>query len=327
MVVYSGKAKDVIEIDEDRVKIVFRDSISAFDGIKKEELTDKGRINCLTSTKLFEILNEYGFETHFIKKISDTELICKRVEILPVEVVCRNYSAGSLCKRYGLEKGIKFDIPLIEFFVKDDELHDPLIASDVAINLQMIERKEAILLEAITRAVNEALRKIFESISLVLVDFKLEFGKTVDGRIVIADEISADTMRLWEKESGEIKDKDRYRQDLGDVIIHYKDIQERLEQIKSLPPLDLKSSVRVIIKLKDSVLDPAGEVTLRSLKRKEFKNIEDVRLGKSSFLLFSETPSFALQEKIEKISRDILSNPLIENHSYEIHFGSDKLQV
>ena len=321
MVVYSGKAKDVVEVDEDSVKIVFRDSISAFDGIKKEELTDKGKVNCLISTKLFEILNDYGFETHFIKRISDTEIMCKRVEILPIEVVCRNYSAGSLCKRYGLENGIKFEIPLIEFFVKDDELHDPLIVSDVAIALGMIEKKEAILLEAITRAVNEALREVFEIISLTLVDFKLEFGKTADGRILIADEISADTMRLWEKESGEIKDKDRYRQDLGDVIIHYKDIQDRLKNIKSLPPLDLKSSVRVIIKLKDSVLDPAGEVTLRSLKRKEFENIEDVRLGKSSFLLFSETPSFALQEKIEKISRDILSNPLIENHSYEIHFG------
>ncbi len=327
MVVYSGKAKDVIEVDDESVQIVFRDSISAFDGIKKEELTDKGKINCLISSKLFEILNEYGFETHFIRQMSDTELLCKRVEILPIEVVCRNYSAGSLCKRYGLEKGLEFKVPLIEFFVKDDKLHDPLITSEVAISLSMIEKKEAILLEAITRAVNEALRKVFESISLTLVDFKLEFGKTSNGRIVIADEISADTMRLWEKESGEIKDKDRYRQDLGDVIIHYQDIKERLEQVKSIPPLNLKSSVRVIIKLKDSVLDPAGEVTLRSLKRKEYENIEDVRLGKSSFLLFSETPSFALQEKIEKISKDILSNPLIENHSFEIYFGSDKLQV
>ena len=327
MVVYSGKAKDVIEVDEDSVKIVFRDSISAFNGIKKEELSNKGKVNCLTSSKLFKILNEYGFETHFIKKISEIELLCKKVEILPIEVVCRNISAGSFCKRYGFERGIEFKLPLIEFFVKDDELHDPLITPEVAINLGMIEKEEAILIEAVTRAVNETLKKIFNSISLTLVDFKLEFGKTSDGKIVIADEISADTMRLWEIKTGEIKDKDRYRQDLGDVMAHYEDILKRLEKITSLPCLDLKSSVRVIIRLKDSVLDPAGEVTLRSLRRKKYENIEDVRLGKSSFLLFSEVPSSALQEKLEEISKNILSNPLIENHTFEIHFETEKTQV
>ena len=268
MVTYSGKAKDVVVLNDEEVQIIFRDSISAFDGVKKEELAEKGIINCLTSVKLFEILDEYGFSTHFISKISDSKLLCKNVTILPVEVVCRNISAGSFCRRYGFEEGIKFEQPLIEFFVKDDEYHDPLITESVAVQMKLITENEAILMEAITRAVNEVLIKIFDLISLQLVDFKLEFGRTTEGQLLLADEISADTMRLWEKETGEKKDKDRYRQDLGDVIVHYKDILERLNSIQKLPDYKPWSTVQVIIKLRKSVLDPAGEMTFRSLSRK-----------------------------------------------------------
>jgi len=327
MAVYSGKAKDVIEIDEDNVKIVFRDSISAFDGIKKEELPNKGKCNCLISIKIFEILKEYGFETHYLKKLSDTEILCQRVKILPVEVVCRNFSAGSFCRRYGFEKGREFREPVIEFFIKDDDLHDPLITKDVAVNIGLIEKKEAILMEAITRAVNETLKEVFNSLNITLVDFKLEFGKTADGRILIADEISADTMRLWEKDTGEIKDKDRYRQDLGDVIFHYEDVQKRLEKLKTLPVLGLASSIQVIVKLKDSVLDPAGEVLLRTLRRKGYEHVQNARLGKSIFLSFSEVPSSNLQKQIENVSKNILSNPLIENFTFEISFENNGLKV
>lgn len=324
MVSYSGKAKDVIVLNDGEVQINFRDSISAFDGVKKEELAEKGITNCLTSVKLFEILNDYGFNTHFISKINDSQLLCKRVTILPVEVVCRNISAGSFCKRYGFEEGIKFKQPLIEFFVKDDEHHDPLITESVAVQMKLITKDEAILLEAITRAVNEILLKIFDLISLQLVDFKLEFGRTTEGHLLLADEISADTMRLWEKKTGEKKDKDRYRQDLGDVIVHYKDILERLNSIQKLPEYKPLSTVHVIIKLRKSVLDPAGEVIFRSLSRKGFKRIESVRLGKSAEIVFNAVPSSDLQSKIEEISEQILSNPLIEDFDLKIQHHSEK---
>ncbi len=324
MVSYSGKAKDVIVLNDGEVQINFRDSISAFDGVKKEELAEKGITNCLTSVKLFEILNDYGFNTHFISKINDSQLLCKKVTILPVEVICRNISAGSFCKRYGFEEGIKFKQPLIEFFVKDDEHHDPLITESVAVQMKLITKDEAILLEAITRAVNEILLKIFDLISLQLVDFKLEFGRTTEGQLLLADEISADTMRLWEKKTGEKKDKDRYRQDLGDVIVHYKDILERLNSIQKLPEYKPLSTVQVIIKLRKSVLDPAGEVIFRSLSRKGFKRIESVRLGKSAEIVFNTVPSSDLQSEIEEISEKILSNPLIEDFELKIQHHSEK---
>ncbi|MHA1398385.1 MAG: phosphoribosylformylglycinamidine synthase subunit PurS, partial [Candidatus Heimdallarchaeaceae archaeon] len=169
--------------------------------------------------------------------------------------------------------------------------------------------------------------EVFSSLNITLVDFKLEFGRTADGRILIADEISADTMRLWEKDTGEVKDKDRYRQDLGDVIAHYEDVQKRLEKLKTFPVLGLTSSIQVIVKLKDSVLDPAGEVLLRTLKRKGYEHVQNARLGKSIFLSFSEVPSSNLQKQIEDISKNILSNPLIENFTFEISFENNGLKV
>lgn len=324
MVTYSGKAKDVKVLNDEEVQINFRDSISAFDGIKKEELPGKGITSCLTSVKLFEILNGYGFATHYISKINETQMLCKKVTILPVEVVCRNISAGSFCKRYGYEEGIKFEKPLIEFFVKDDEHHDPLITESVAVQMKLITENEAILMEAITRAVNEVLIKIFNLISLQLVDFKLEFGKTTAGQLLLADEISADTMRLWEKKTGEKKDKDRYRQDLGDVIVHYKDILERLNTIQKIPKYMPLSTVQVIIKLRKSVLDPAGEVIFRSLSRKGFNSVESARLGKSAEIAFNAVPSSELQSEIEEISAKILSNPLIEDFEFKIQHLSEK---
>ncbi len=324
MVTYSGKAKDVKVLNDKEVQISFRDSISAFDGIKKEELPDKGITSCLTSVKLFEILDGYGFATHYISKIDETQMLCKKVTILPVEVVCRNISAGSFCRRYGYEEGIRFEKPLIEFFVKDDEHHDPLITESVAVQMKLVTENEAILMEAITRAVNEVLIKIFDLISLQLVDFKLEFGKTTAGQLLLADEISADTMRLWEKKTGEKKDKDRYRQDLGDVIVHYKDILARLNAIQKIPKYMPLSTVQVIIRLRKSVLDPAGEVIFRSLSRKGFNSVESTRLGKSAEIVFNAVPSSELQSEIEEISAKILSNPLIEDFEFKIQHHSEK---
>ncbi|MCE7740875.1 MAG: phosphoribosylaminoimidazolesuccinocarboxamide synthase [Candidatus Heimdallarchaeota archaeon] len=317
---YSGKAKDIELLDEKEVKIHFRDSISAFDGEKTEELLNKGEVNCRTSAKLFEILNEYNIETHYLKSISSRDLLCEKVDIIPVEIVCRNIAAGSFCRRYGIEIGTNFDQPLVEFFLKEDELHDPLITEEAAILMNYLSGEDATIIKAVTLAVNHILRNIFKSISLVLVDFKLEFGRSHEGKLIIADEISADTMRLWEINTGEIKDKDRYRKDLGDVIQHYKDILERLETITELPNIEFNTKTNIRISLKDSVLDPAGEVTFRSLKRNEYENIESVRLGKNASIKFSSVPSESLYKKTQEISNRILSNPLIEETKLSMEY-------
>ena len=321
---YSGKAKDVIELGQGRVRIKFRDSISAFDGVKKDDLTDKGKTNCKISAKLFAVLEKYGLPTHYLEQDGENALICKKVKIFPVEVVCRNIAAGSFCRRYGVEEGFTFSKPIIEFFVKDDAHHDPLIDESVAIVMNLITQKEALFLRNLTIAVNTILTSIFDSIGLTLVDFKLEFGKTDDGQIVIADEISPDTMRLWEKETGEIKDKDRYRKDLGDVISHYKDIYKRLLELKELPRISFRTLAKVDIQLKDAVLDSAGEVTLRSLKRLGLNIVSNVRLGKIAKIEFTIPPSSNLYATIQQISQDILSNPLIEN--YDIDFKVSSVQ-
>ena len=309
---YSGKAKDIELLTEKEVKVHFRDSISAFDGEKIAELLKKGEINCSTSAKLFEILNYYGIETHYIEKISNQDLLCEKVEIIPVEIVCRNVAAGSFCRRYGVEQGIRFEQPIVEFFLKDDKLHDPLVTEEVAILMKWLTKDESTIMKSVTLAVNDILRDIFNLISLELVDFKLEFGKNSQGKLIVADEISADTMRLWELKTGEIKDKDRYRKDLGCVIDHYQDILERLEKIEDYPKLDLNTKADVWISLKESVLDPAGAVTLRSLKRNEYTNVKTVRLGKNASIEYSSVPSDSLYTLTKELSTKILSNPLIE---------------
>ncbi len=320
MDVYSGKAKDIVKLEKNRVKVVFRNSISAFDGEKMDELEGKGVVNCKTSTKLFNILEQHKIPTHYIENASDNELICEHVSIIPVEVVCRNIAAGSFCKRYGLESGLVLDPPVIEFFYKSDPLHDPLVTKEVAIQMGWASVENIMLMETLTRTVNHILRKVFDLCSLTLVDFKLEFGLNNDEQLLVADEISADTMRLWEKETKEIMDKDRFRKNMGDVISHFKDIDNRLAKLEDIPLVPFNVIAEISIDLKDSVLDPAGEITERTLKRQNFEGIELVRLGKKAKLVFSLPASTDLNVSIKKISESILSNPLIENYTFNLKF-------
>ncbi len=318
---YSGKAKDVVSLDDDKVKIIFRNSISAFDGVKLDELEGKGSANCRISVKLFQILEKYGIETHFIEKgEQDNVIICKKVDIIPVEAVCRNIAAGSFCRRYGVEQGLVFKEPLVEFFYKNDELHDPLVTEDAAVLLGWMTEKEAQLMRAITKAVNKILVEVFKQLNIQLVDFKLEFGRLSDGKIVLADEISADTMRLWEQKTGEVMDKDRYRKDLGNVVEHYQIVAEKLEKIDKLPQIDMKTVYSVVVDLKPTVLDPAGEITQRSLDRLGYSEIKQVRLGKNILLKTETAPNNTTYNEIEKVSEEILSNSLIETFSVDVDF-------
>jgi phosphoribosylaminoimidazole-succinocarboxamide synthase len=226
---YEGKAKRVFAIENNNEYIVyFKDDATAFNGIKKDEIDEKGIINNKISSIVFKMLEKEGVETHYIKNISDREMLVKKVEILPLEVIVRNISAGSMCKRLGLEEGIEFEEPVFELCYKNDEYGDPLINDDHAIAMKLATKEEIDYIKQQTFKINNVMKKFFKDMSLKLVDFKLEFGKTSDGKIILADEVSPDTCRLWDSNTNEKYDKDRFRRDLGNVIEGYKEVLTRM---------------------------------------------------------------------------------------------------
>lgn len=226
---YEGKAKRIFETEnENEYLVYYKDDATAFNGVKKDTINKKGELNNKISSLMFEKLEENGVKTHFIKNISDREMLVKKVEIVPLEVIVRNISAGSMAKKYGVKEGIVFDEPVVEFSYKDDSLGDPLINDDHSVALKIATREEVNHLKSEALKVNEIMKKFFLNINLTLVDFKLEFGKTPSGEIILADEISPDTCRLWDKDTGEKLDKDRFRRDLGNVIEGYEEILNRM---------------------------------------------------------------------------------------------------
>lgn len=225
---YTGKAKKVYKENND-VIIEYTNNATAFNGEKHEELEDKGVLNNSISSYIYKYLEEKGIKTHFIEKIDETRQRCKKVDIIPLEVISRNRSAGSMCRRYGLQEGLIFKEKIVEFSLKDDTLGDPLICESHILAMEIIKINELELIKNTTLKINELLEKLFLSIGLILVDFKLEFGKDENGNIILADEISPDTMRLWEKDTLEKFDKDRFRNDLGDTTKYYREVLNRLE--------------------------------------------------------------------------------------------------
>lgn len=226
---YEGKAKKVYATsDKDLVIVSYKDDATAFNGLKKGTIEGKGVINNKMSNFLMQILEKQGVKTHFVEEISDRETVVKKVKILPLEVIIRNISAGSFAKRYGVEEGIVFDEPTIEFSYKNDDLGDPLLNEYHALALKLATKEEIALVKAMAFKVNEVLKEYFKKLNVTLVDFKIEFGKTSDGEIVLADEISPDTCRFWDSTTGEKLDKDRFRRDLGGVEGAYQEMMRRL---------------------------------------------------------------------------------------------------
>ena len=229
--IYEGKAKKVYATDDpERLVVSYKDDATAFNGLKKGTIEGKGVINNRMSNALMRMLEKQGIPTHFEKELSERETLVKRVEIVPLEVIVRNISAGSFAQRYGVAEGIVFDAPTIEFSYKNDALGDPLINEYHALALKLASKEELETIKEYAFRINEALKKFWLSCGVTLVDFKLEFGRIFDGSIVLADEISPDTCRLWDTETGEKLDKDRFRRDLGGVEEAYREIMGRLEQ-------------------------------------------------------------------------------------------------
>ncbi|UTH03244.1 phosphoribosylaminoimidazolesuccinocarboxamide synthase [Macrococcoides canis] len=230
--VYEGKAKRVFSTDEDHVfRIEYKDEVTAGNGAKKDKMAGKGRLNNLITSYFFERLAKEGLESHFIKKLSDTEQLVKEVTIIPLEVVVRNYAAGSIVKRLGFDKGQAFASPLVEFYYKEDALNDPIITDDHVKLLGIADDKDISELKRQALVVNDMLVKIMDEMNLQLIDFKIEFGKDQDGNILLADEISPDTCRIWDKDTKENFDKDVYREDTGSLIDTYTKFYNKLEAL------------------------------------------------------------------------------------------------
>ena len=227
---YEGKAKIVYSTeDPDKVILFFKDEASAFDGVKKATVRGKGALNNAISSMIFEILAKKGIKSHYIRKLSDNEMLVWKAKPYGVEVVVRNVAAGSIVKRLGLKEGEKFKKPLVELFYKNDELHDPLICEAHVELLDLAPLEEIPSMKDIALKVNEVLSRIFSEKGLLLVDFKLEFGKLPSGELALIDEISPDSMRVWDARTGEKLDKDRFRFDLGDLLEGYREILRRME--------------------------------------------------------------------------------------------------
>lgn len=229
---YEGKAKKIYATDTEGIlRVEYKDEVTAGNGAKKDYIEGKGRLNNLITSKLFNSLKQQGLESHYIEQLSDTEQLVQSVDIIPLEVVVRNIAAGSITKRLGFDKGHIFAQPLVEFFYKNDALNDPLITDDHVKLLDIANDEEIGILKTAALQINEALVALMEQAELRLVDFKIEFGKTSTGDIILADEISPDTCRIWDKYSDVNFDKDVYREDRGSIIDTYQTFLNKLEAL------------------------------------------------------------------------------------------------
>ena len=226
---YEGKAKKVFATDDPECVIVsYKDDATAFNGLKRGTIVGKGVVNNKVTNYLMQLLEKEGVPTHFVEELSDRETAVKKVSIVPLEVIIRNISAGSFAKRFGVEEGIVFEQPTIEFSYKNDDLGDPLMNAYHALALKLATQDEIDTIKAMAFKVNDVLKAFFKAVNVDLVDFKLEFGRLSDGTIVLADEISPDTCRFWDSTTHKKLDKDRFRRDLGNVEDAYSEMMKRI---------------------------------------------------------------------------------------------------
>ncbi len=226
---YEGKAKQVFLTDDPEMIVIhYKDDATAFNNIKKARIENKGVLNNRISTLIFEYLRDKGFETHYVETINDRDQVCRKVSIVPLEVIVRNIIAGSMAKRLGIEEGTKPSNVIYDICYKKDELGDPLINDHHAVAMGIVTYDELAHIYDMTGRINKALQELFSEMGITLVDFKIEFGRTSDGRIILADEVSPDTCRLWDSRTNEKLDKDRFRRDLGRVREAYEEILDRL---------------------------------------------------------------------------------------------------
>ncbi|EAD4838752.1 phosphoribosylaminoimidazolesuccinocarboxamide synthase [Listeria monocytogenes] len=232
--VYEGKAKRLFKTEEAGVlRVAYKDDATALNGVRKESFAGKGELNNQITSFIFSHLAEAGIESHFIRAISETEQLVKEVSIIPLEVVVRNVMAGSLAKRLGKEEGEQIPNAIVEFYYKDDALDDPFINDDHVLYLEVATTSEMDTIRQAARSINKVLQELFNQMNITLIDFKLEFGRDVAGEILLADEISPDTCRLWDKETNQKLDKDVFRRNIGNLTDVYTEVLNRLKQVQN----------------------------------------------------------------------------------------------
>ncbi|EAD8852839.1 phosphoribosylaminoimidazolesuccinocarboxamide synthase [Listeria monocytogenes] len=232
--VYEGKAKRLFKTEEAGIlRVTYKDDATALNGVRKESFAGKGELNNQITSLIFSHLAEAGIESHFIRAISETEQLVKEVSIIPLEVVVRNVMAGSLAKRLGKEEGEQIPNAIVEFYYKDDALDDPFINDDHVLYLEVATTSEMDTIRQAARSINKVLQELFNQMNITLIDFKLEFGRDVAGEILLADEISPDTCRLWDKETNQKLDKDVFRRNIGNLTDVYTEVLNRLKQVQN----------------------------------------------------------------------------------------------
>jgi phosphoribosylaminoimidazole-succinocarboxamide synthase len=317
--IHEGKAKRVYKDpnSKSRVIIEFTDAVTAGDGAKKEAFAGKGAIACDISELLFSYLEGKDIDTHYIKRLKGSQLLCKKATIFPLEVVCRNIVAGSFSKRYGIEKGTRFDQPLVEFFVKNDSLHDPLITMEAITRLGLVSRDDLQFLTRATLSINYYLSELLIQQDLSLVDFKLEFGRTEDETIVLADELSPDTMRVWDCKNTSL-DKDVFREEKGDLILTYTKLLDALRRAKPEEVEIAKEVVQVIVEPKLGIKNPPGEVTRKAFIRLGFAEVEEVRVGKVFNIILKKPITSEILNHLNIMNVKLLSNPISEKYKVRL---------
>lgn len=231
--IFNGKEKKIFVTAEDPDKVIihYKDITTAFGNIKRAVMKGKGKLNCDICAYIFDYLNRNGIKTHFLENMGDGEQLCHRISLIPIEFTLRNYAAGTMAERLGLENGIKLRNAVLDLGYNNDELGDPMMNEDEATALGIVSEEEIKFMRGVAFRVNELLTDLFLKAGIRLVDFKMEFGRSHDGSIIVSDEISPDTCRLWDIETGEILDKDRFRHDLGDLLSAYREVKKRLDAI------------------------------------------------------------------------------------------------
>ena len=317
--IHEGKVKKVYQDpeSEDRVIIEFTDFVTAGDGEKREEIKGKGNLTCRMTEFLLGFLEGKGVDTHFVKALEGPKFLGRKVNIYPVEVVCRYIAAGSFCRRYGVEKGQALSSPLIEFFLKDDSLHDPLITDDAIISLGVVSNENLQFMKSVTLSVNHYLTELLKQQNLTLIDFKLEFGCTRANHIVVADELSGDTMRVWDNDSS-LLDKDLFREDRSGLIEAYSKLLETITKAKPEEVVNRKELIQVIVRPKPGIKNPPGEVTKKALIRLGFGVVDEVRVGKVFNILLQKPITTEILSQLKLMNVKLLSNPISEKHEVNL---------
>lgn len=340
---YEGKAKRVYRTAEpDQLLVEYKDDATAFNAQKRGTIAGKGAINNAVSARIFRLLDAVGIPNHLLATVSDTEQLVRAVKIIPVEVIVRNRAAGSFAARYGVEEGTELDLTVIEWCLKNDALGDPPINDAALVALGVASPEELEEMFGMAMAVNDTLKAFFAGIDLELIDFKVEFGRTTDDQLILADEISGDTCRLWDVNSGERLDKDRFRRDLGGVEQAYKEVEGRIlgpagtaaaaaveaagrdphgqlgghgghqhAHSEGEHPHGEHHHAIVDVMLKRSILDPQGRAVQNTLQRLGHDNVVDLRVGKRIELTLTGD-AVAVRDQLLDIAETVLSNPVME---------------